>query len=185
MMKTYVAFLRAINVAGHAILKKDALRASFVAAGCVNARTFIQSGNVIFECSEKQRLALFRKIRAQLRPLIGGEPTILYRSLDDLERLVKANPFRRLGTRPATKLYVTFLSDAPAATPRLPLTSDKEALEAFAMKDLDVFIVSGRKKNGFYGFPNNFIEKELGVSGTTRNWSTVTRIVALGRSGVA
>ena len=88
-------------------------------------------------------------------------------------------------TGPATKLYVTFLSDAPVTKPRLPLTSDKEALEAFAMKDLDVFIVSGRKTNGFYGFPNNFIEKELGVSGTTRNWSTVTRIVALGRSEVA
>jgi hypothetical protein len=51
------------------------------------------------------------------------------------------------------------------------------------MKELEVFIVSRRKKNGFYGFPNNFIEKELGVSATTRNWSTLTRIVELARKG--
>jgi len=56
-----------------------------------------------------------------------------------------------------------------------------QALEAIAMKNMDVVIVSGRKKNGSYGLPNNFIEKELGVSGTTRNWSTVTKIVELAR----
>jgi len=57
------------------------------------------------------------------------------------------------------------------------LLSSKEALEAIAMKSREVFIVSRRKKNGFYGFPNNFIEKELGVSATSRNWSTLTKIV--------
>jgi hypothetical protein len=46
------------------------------------------------------------------------------------------------------------------------------------MKNLEVFIVS-RKKNGRYGFPNNFIEREFGVAATTRNWSTVVKIVAL------
>lgn len=51
------------------------------------------------------------------------------------------------------------------------------------MKNLEVFIVSRRKKNGFYGFPNNFIEKELGVSATSRNWSTVTKIVAFAHRG--
>jgi hypothetical protein len=49
------------------------------------------------------------------------------------------------------------------------------------MRNRDVFIVSRRKKNGFYGFPNNFIEKELGVSATSRNWTTVTKIVEFAR----
>jgi uncharacterized protein (DUF1697 family) len=42
--------------------------------------------------------------------------------------------------------------------------------------------VSRPKKNGFFGFPNNFIEERLGVSATTRNWSTVTKIANLARS---
>ena len=181
MTRMYVAFLRAINVAGHAIVKMDALKASFDAAGCASVRTYIQSGNVLFECSETQATAVFRKIQAQLRLLVGGEPTILYRTIEELERLVKAKSFSALGSAPDTKRYVTFLSGPPEKMPRFPLVSAKEALEAVAIKNLDVLVVSGRKKNGFYGFPNNFIEKELGVSGTTRNWSTVTKIVELAR----
>jgi hypothetical protein len=52
-------------------------------------------------------------------------------------------------------------------------------VEAIAIKRSEVFIVSRRKSNGFYGFPNNFIEKEMGVSATSRNWSTVTKIADL------
>ena len=46
---TYIAFLRAINVAGHASLKMTDARDAFAAAGCRNVRTYIQSGNVLFE----------------------------------------------------------------------------------------------------------------------------------------
>jgi hypothetical protein len=45
------------------------------------------------------------------------------------------------------------------------------------MTDREVFVVSRRKKNGFFGFPNNFIEEALAVSATTRNWSSIIKIV--------
>jgi hypothetical protein len=73
---------------------------------------------------------------------------------------------------------VAFLSAKPATRPKFPLCLPAEALEAVGMKNQDVFVVSRPKKNGMYGFPNNLIEKELGVAATTRNWSTVTKIVA-------
>jgi len=44
-------------------------------------------------------------------------------------------------------------------------------------------VVSRRKKNGSFGFPNAFVEKTLGVSATSRNWTTVTKIAALVRRG--
>ena len=44
------------------------------------------------------------------------------------------------------------------------------------MERLEAFIVSRRKPNGFYGFPHNFLEAELKVPATCRNWNTVTRI---------
>jgi hypothetical protein len=52
-------------------------------------------------------------------------------------------------------------------------------LEVVGIQELEAFIVSRPKTNGFFGFPNNFIEKELGVSATTRNWSTVKKMLAL------
>jgi uncharacterized protein (DUF1697 family) len=180
-MQTYVAFLRAINVAGHAIVKMTDLRDAFAAAGCKNVRTYIQSGNVIFDCPQEKSAAIFKRIRTKLRALLGNEPGILFRTLEEIDALVKAAPFRDFIAERAIKLYVAFLSEKPHTKPKLPLASPKEFVEAIAMNDFEIFIVSHPKPNGFFGFPNNFIEKELGVSATSRNWSTVTKIVAFAR----
>ncbi len=51
-----------------------------------------------------------------------------------------------------------FLSDAPVVRPRLPLVVAREALEAVGMTERQVFVLSPRKDNGSYGFPNSFIE---------------------------
>jgi uncharacterized protein (DUF1697 family) len=181
-MRTYVAFMRAINVGGRAIVKMTDLQAAFAAVGCKNVRTFIQSGNIVFEAREEQAPALFHKIPKALIELFGGEPHVIFRTSRELERLVKSDPFKTHAPERSAKLYVTFLSHKPQSKISFPLVSNAEALEAIAMKNLEVFIISRRRKNGFYGFPNNFIEKELRTSGTTRNWSTLTKIVDLVRS---
>jgi uncharacterized protein (DUF1697 family) len=48
-MQTYIAILRGINVSGHRIIKMDALRQLFAGLGFSNSRTYIQSGNVVFQ----------------------------------------------------------------------------------------------------------------------------------------
>jgi uncharacterized protein (DUF1697 family) len=182
-MNKYVAFIRAINVAGHASVRMSDLRDAFAAAGCKGVQTCIQSGNVIFESPGGDAAALFDSVRVELRNLLGHEPGVLFRTVRELEGIVQEAPFKRLRAEPGVKLYVVFLSQKPRIEPSFPLQSSSEALAAIAMRNLEVFIVSRRKKNGFYGFPNNFIERELGVSATTRNWSTLTRIVELARKG--
>jgi len=42
-----------------------------------------------------------------------------------------------------------------------------------------VLLLSSPKPNGFYGFPNAFVETAFGVAATTRNWSTVTSLAKL------
>ena len=164
-------------MAGHAIVKMTDLKESFVAAGCKNVRTYIQSGNVVFECPEEQASKVFKKTAVHVRKLIGAEPEILFRTLGDLQDIVNAAPFKDLETERLIKLYVVFLSETPKAKPKLPLAFDKEALQVTSMGNLEVFVVSRRKPNGFFGFPNAFVEKEFGVSATSRNWSTVTKII--------
>ncbi len=180
-MSKYIAFLRAMNVAGHARVRMSDLKGAFAAAGCAGVRTYIQSGNVIFEVSEENTAAVFQRVRRKLRELLGEKPGLLFRTVRDVERIVSGTPFKRFEAEPGIKLYVAFLSRKPRSKPRFPLVSSQEALEGIAIKNLEVFIVSRRKTSGFYGFPNNFIEKELGVSATSRNWSTVTKIVAFVR----
>ncbi len=176
-MNKYVAFIRAVNVAGHASVRMSDLRDVFTAAGCKGVRTYIQSGNVIFDSPEDNIAAVFQRVRVRLCDLLGAEPGILFRTVREVEGILRGAPFKGFETQPGIKLYVAFLSQKPRSKPRFPLLSPKEALEAIAMKSREVFIVSRRKKNGFYGFPNNFIEKELGVSATSRNWSSLTKIV--------
>ena len=178
-MGKYVAFLRAINVAGHARVKMTDLKAAFASAGCRDVRTYIQSGNVLFEAPEEDRAAVFGRVGLELRELVGGEPNVLFRTQRKIERLVRRTPFKDFEGDSEVKLYVSFLAQKPKSKPSLPLLSQKEALEVIGVHSVEVFIVSRHKKNGFYGFPNNFIESELGVLATSRNWSTLTKIAEL------
>lgn len=91
--------------------------------------------------------------------------------------IVERNPFKKIKAGADVMLFVVFLSDEPQSKPKLPLISTTENLEVFEVKDRAAFILSRRKKNGWFGFPNKFVEKELGVSGTTRNITTVRKIV--------
>lgn len=177
-MTTYVAFLRAINVGGHAVVKMTALRDAFTAAGCKDARTLIASGNVLFEAPAGIG-TLERRIRAELAQLFDVPPGLFIRTVRDVARLVQANPFRRYAGKPRLALYVAFLSRKPRQVPRLPLRSVPEVLDVISVKGREAFIVSGRKKNGLYGFPNLFIEKQFDVTATCRNWKTVHKIAGM------
>ena len=178
-MSTYIAFLRAVNVAGHAVVKMDALCGAFTAAGCRNVRSFIQSGNIIFESSASEAATL-RNLRNEIRKLLGQEPGIFLRTLKEIAQLVESDPFRDLKAQRDVKLYVGFLAEQPRVKPQFPLLRPKEGLEAFAMSGREVFVVSRPNPRGFNG--NNLIEKELQVSATCRNWNTITKIVKFAES---
>ena len=52
IMAGYFAFLRGINVSGQKLIKMTDLAKIFSDAGFSNVKTFIQSGNVIFDSVE-------------------------------------------------------------------------------------------------------------------------------------
>jgi len=178
-VSTYIAFLRAVNVAGHASVRMSDVRDAFAAAGCRNVRTYIQSGNVIFESAERSPGAILQRVRTKLRDVMGDAPEIILRTAGELQELIRRAPFKGAEAETGIKLYVAFLSQRPRSRPDFPLVSDKEALEVVGMSGRDVFVVSRRKANGLFGFPNLFIEQEFGGTATSRNWSTVTRIVSM------
>jgi uncharacterized protein (DUF1697 family) len=176
-LQTYVAFVRAINVGGRGLVSMSDLQEAFRAAGCGSVRTYIQSGNVVFTVPCDRAPAVFKKIVTAVRPLLDGDPTIIFRTAEDLERLVKRDPFSAARHDSTAKFYVTFLNGRPEGRRAFPLISEKEALEVFELAGLDALVISRPKSTRMYGFPNNYVEKELGVAGTTRNWSTVSKIV--------
>lgn len=182
-MAEYVAFLRAINVGGSSIIRMADLCEAFAAAGCRNARSYIASGNIVFESGVGNEIALVRRIRRAIADRVEMDPAIMLRTVDELEALVTRDPFRKLRQDRTAKFYVAFLSDRPSTSVKVPLTHEREALDIIGVTGRDAFIVSRPKPNGFYGFPNNFLEKMLGAVGTTRNWSTVSKVVDFAHRG--
>ena len=157
-MIRYVAFLRAINVAGQKLIKMDELARIFTAAGFKNARTYIQSGNVIFDATSANTVALRKKIEGALQDVLGYEVTVILMPLAVIEEIVKRNPFKKIKTDGETVPFVVFLSEEPQRAPNLPLTSITENVEVFEVRDRAAFVVLRRKKNGSFGFPNKFVE---------------------------
>jgi uncharacterized protein (DUF1697 family) len=175
----FVAFVRAINVAGHARVAPTDLQRAFESAGCHGVTTHLQTGNVVFVSPVRGARAITTRVCEQLADLIPEGPQLAVRSADALAATMNAAPFSRLTEDRLLKLYVTFLMRPPRVVPGFPVVDEKERLQLVGMHRHDVFVVSRRKPNGFYGFPNQLVEEAFGVAATSRNWSTVTRLLGV------
>jgi len=173
----YVALLRGINVGGRKLIKMKELARILTDAGLKNVRTYIASGNVIFESGSANKAALTRKIEKALHKTLGYEVSVVLRTLSEIESMVIRNPFKKYEASKDVMLCVVFLANEPKTKPKLPLVSLTEKLEVFAVTEGTACVVSRRKKTGWFGFPNNFVEKQLSVTGTTRQWSSVKKLL--------
>ena len=118
-----------------------------------NVRSYIQSGNVLFECSAREMASVLRAVKNRLTDTRAGEPDILCRSEQQLEETVRRAPFTSRDAGPTVKLYVAFLARSPRVKPRLPVSLPKEELEAVGMTDWEVFVSSAAaRRTGFSVF---------------------------------
>jgi uncharacterized protein (DUF1697 family) len=181
---TQIALLRAVNVGGKGVVRMTDVRAAFEASGCRSVRTFLASGNVVFEAPAPRgarAAAMKTRVREALCALLGNEPGLCYRTLPQLEAVIAANPFGPLTSDATVKLYVVFMDRRPPHVPPLPLSFPKEAIDIIGVRATEAFVVSRRKPAGMmYGFPNACVES-LGVVATSRNWNTVTRLAEFAR----
>jgi uncharacterized protein (DUF1697 family) len=173
---TYVAMLRGVNVSGRNALPMDDLRALVAEAGGTDVQTYIQSGNAVFR-SRRSPSVLIRSLESGLESVLGATVPVLLRTKEELDGVIKANPFVRRG-EDVGSLHVTFLGAAPE-----PATA---AAVVQPRGDDDEFQVVGREVYLFcphgYGntkLTNTFFEKKLGSRSTTRNWRTVTTLVSM------
>ena len=83
-MIKYVALLRGINVGGNKLIKMADLREVFERSGSKMSRTYIQSGNVIFEAKDSDAEKVVRKIEKAIHQSLGHEVTVILQTVDDL-----------------------------------------------------------------------------------------------------
>ena len=177
-MPSYVAMLRGINVSGSKPVKMDALRASFEALGFRNVRTYVQSGNVVFEARERAAATLGPKIAARIERDFGFDVPVLVLSAGELARVVEENPFVRQRGVDLTKLHVTFLAGAPLAAGLKKMAGLSSGHDAFRCVGTTLYLLCP-DGYGSTRLSNNAFERALGAAATTRNWKTVTTLAAL------
>ena len=93
-MKTWVAFLRGINVGGNTMISIKELAAICTGIGFEGVRTYINSGNVIFRSSLAEG-ELQEALETELAGKTGKEIGVVIRSTGDLETILRGNPFPR------------------------------------------------------------------------------------------
>jgi uncharacterized protein (DUF1697 family) len=174
---TYVALLRAINLAGRGAVAMSDLRDLFTLVGFTGVRTLLQSGNVVFRGPRQSGAALERRLEAEAVKRLGVETEFFVRTAAEWQALIAHNPFREEAQRDPGHLLAIILKRAPEPENVQALQAAVQGREIVRGGDRHAYIVYpdgvGRSR-----LTNALIEKKLGSRGTGRNWNTVVKLAA-------
>jgi len=177
-MKTYIALFRGINVGGNNILPMKELVAHLENLGSHRVKTFIQSGNAVFQNKEASASELSNRISAAIKESHGFEPQVFLMDLVEMENAIASNPFPEAESEPKT-LHLYFLASTPKNPDLKTLDSIKRDSERFNLTDKVFYLHApdgiGRSKLAAR------VEKMLGVAVTARNWRSVCNIMAMAK----
>ena len=91
-MNTYIAFLRGINVGGNSLIRMADLKQALLDAGLVNARTYIQSGNIIFESDQTDVDAHAAHIKQMIKQIFAMDVDAAVFSRKEWQQIIAAKP---------------------------------------------------------------------------------------------
>ena len=167
--------LRGINVSGQNKIRMMELKSLYESLGLINVKTYVQSGNVVFENTERDASELAVSIEAQIERSFGYVVSVFFRSANDFQRITGGNPFLNGRHEDPDKLHVTFLYNSPSKSQLSNLDISPHVTDEFFIGDKEIFLFC---PNG-YGktkLSNTFFEKKLNMPATTRNWKTVNAL---------
>ena len=173
----YVALLRGINVGGKNRLAMTDLTAAFAEAGCADARTYIQSGNVVFRAPPRAAQRVPSVVAELVAERHGVTSPVIVRSAAELAEAVARNPFLRAGADPTT-LHVAFLADTPTPTQVAALDPARSPGDSFEVRGREVYL---HFPNGVAAtkLTNAYLDSKLATVSTVRNWRTVLKLLEM------
>ncbi len=172
----YVALLRGVNVGGKNRLPMADLREIFTEAGCAGVRTYIQSGNAVFEATQDLAEAVPELVTQAILERFGYETAVVVRSGEELRQIATSNPFDTSGD--PRFLHVAFLKDTPSDEAVSSLDPERSPPDEFAVRGRDVYL---RYPNGVARtkLTNDYLAARLQTVSTMRNWRTVLRLLEM------
>ncbi len=169
----HVALLRGINVGGKNRLPMSDLRGYFEKAGAFGVSTYIQSGNVVFTAAPRGASPVCEAVTKAIREHHGFEVPIVCRSAVALREIVERCPFED-----RENVHVVFLSAKPANTTVASLAKDRSPGDTFIVVG-DVMYLHVPNGMSRTKLTNAWIDAQLKVTSTARNWRTVTALMGM------
>ena len=177
-MSSHIALLRGINVGGARKIAMPALLALLKDLGLDNAKSLLQSGNLVFQSDGKSAAALEKLLETEALKRLALNTDFIVRTGPEWARIIDRNPFPEEAKTDPSHLVVVFLKTA----------ASKSACEALrkAITGPELIRFDGRQAYVIYPdgigrsrLTNTLIEAKLGMRGTARNWNTVAKIGAM------
>lgn len=167
MTTTYIALLRAVNVGGTGKLPMAKLKAMCDEAGFGDARTYIASGNVVFN-SKASAATVKSLLETRLKTYAGKPVDVMIRTAPELASVLANNPF---STAAPNRTVAIFL-DAPAPADALSaVTGQRTEQLALGLREIYVHYSEG--------MADSKLRIPAAKNGTARNMNTLTKLVAM------
>jgi uncharacterized protein (DUF1697 family) len=187
-MATYVALLRGINVGGRNKIAMADLRELVEGLGHTDVKTYVNSGNVIFDAdgraTAKEGDRLAGVIEKAIKSELGVSPAVLVRTAAELATVADANPY--VDESDPKKVHVVFLSVPPTPAERKAAKDTERAAAEKGSRDELTIIKRAVYLHTPDGFGRSVLAELLSrrkaastAKGTARNWSTVTKLLAM------
>ncbi len=180
-MSTFIALLRGVNVGGKTLRMAD-LKSLCEELGYANVRTYLQSGNVVFDSGNPDAGAHAAAMEAQIFRSFGFSASVLVRTPQELKHTIEDNPFLHGRMEDPARLHVTFLKGVPAPVRLGNLRVPEGDTDEYAVGEREIYLFCpngyGRTK-----LSNTYFERKLDLTATTRNWNTVTALFAMAEEG--
>ena len=177
-MMVYVALLRGINVGGNNLIKMDALRAAFEVLGFTDVKTYIASGNVVFN-GQGAKAELTKKLENHLKKTFAYEAKLVVISSKDLALAVAEAP-KGFGSAPAKYNYDVIFVKAPLTTKAARKDIEiAEGVDDVAIGKHALYfrrLIAQKTRSRLSKIVG---KKALYASITIRNWNTTTKLLAL------
>ncbi len=166
-MTAFVALLRAVNVGGTGKLPMVELKGMCEAAGLASVKTYIASGNVVFQ-TKKTEAQVKAALEKALAAYAGKPVGVMVRTAAEMGEVLARNPFKKM---PANRTATFFLDGAPA----------EDALQAISNRTTEEVRLGLREIYAFY--PDGMGQSKLKIpavkNGTARNMNTVAKLAEM------
>ena len=173
-MENYVILLRGVMPTGKNKVLMAPLRAALEAAGLQNVRTYIQSGNLLVD-SDLTRPLLENLVHEVIENTSGGDIAVIARTAAQFCEVLSQNPFS--GDDPSRQ-YFSLLSAPPGASLlKKFLAIDFSPDQVTVVGDVLYALYATQHSNS--KFNNNYFERKLNVTATSRNYNTIAKLTKL------